>query len=71
MSSYSVTKFQYPNKKTPSQGESWLDDRNAPLKGFKWRSGRSRVTEGIQIWPEIFRATLPSGEKVNIYMIGM
>ncbi|KAH8030255.1 hypothetical protein HPB51_006687 [Rhipicephalus microplus] len=37
-----------------SDRSSWLEDRDAPLRGFDWRAGCERHTTGILVWNEVF-----------------
>ncbi|KAL3183678.1 hypothetical protein MRX96_033773 [Rhipicephalus microplus] len=37
-----------------SDRSSWLEDRDAPLRGFEWRAGCERHTTGILVWNEVF-----------------
>lgn len=34
--------------------DTWLQDRDVPLKGFSWRGGADRDTTGILMWSEPF-----------------
>ena len=46
--------------------DDWMGPENVPLEGFSWRGGSERDTTGILMWSEIFLATLPNKEEVNI-----
>ncbi|XP_074852219.1 RING finger protein 112-like [Carettochelys insculpta] len=35
-------------------GVSWMGREDEPLKGFEWRAGRQRVTEGVWAWSQPF-----------------
>ena len=46
-----------------SQGQDWLGDQEAPLKGFHWRGGMERDTTGILMWSKVFLVKMPRGGK--------
>ncbi|XP_026332846.1 atlastin [Hyposmocoma kahamanoa] len=50
-------------------GGDWLGAEDEPLHGFSWRGGSERDTTGILMWSDIFKATLPNGEKVAIVLL--
>ncbi|KAL1479461.1 hypothetical protein MTO96_051826 [Rhipicephalus appendiculatus] len=33
---------------------NWMEDTDAPLRGFQWRPGCTRETTGILLWNEVF-----------------
>lgn len=49
----------------PGGGGDWLGADDEPLEGFSWRGGSERDTTGILMWSEVFKTTLPTGEKVT------
>ena len=42
------------NKGYECDSDSWLQDRDIPLKGFSWRGGSERDTTGILMWSQPF-----------------
>lgn len=46
---------------------NWLGTAN--LKGFEYKSGPKRHTDGIWIWSKIFTKTLRSGEKIGVILM--
>ncbi|KAH9380532.1 hypothetical protein HPB48_013249 [Haemaphysalis longicornis] len=43
--------LQYMRNRTKDQ---WMEDCDAPLKGFPWRGGSEPETMGILMWDEVF-----------------
>ncbi|XP_075727548.1 atlastin-2 [Rhipicephalus microplus] len=47
----------------------WMEDTDAPLRGFKWRAGCERETTGIMVWNEVFTMTDSNGEEVVVLLM--
>lgn len=50
------------------ENPNWLGDVNV-VRGFKWRGGIKRETDGMWVWSKIFTKTLQSGEKIGIMLM--
>ncbi|KPI92121.1 Atlastin [Papilio xuthus] len=57
------------HKYGPGGGGDWLGADDEPLEGFSWRGGSERDTTGILMWSEVFKTTLPTGEKVAVILL--
>lgn len=40
-----------------------------PLKGFSWRSGTARITNGVIFWSDVFFCDKPDGQKLAILVV--
>ncbi|XP_064455245.1 atlastin-3-like [Ornithodoros turicata] len=49
-----------------SKCADWLEDPDAPLKGFSWRAGMRGDTSGILMWDEVFTVTTSEGKQVAV-----
>lgn len=49
--------------------KNWLGKDDSPLEGFSWRGGAERDTTGILLWSEVFKVSLPSGEKIAVLLM--
>ncbi|XP_064454664.1 atlastin-3-like [Ornithodoros turicata] len=49
-----------------SKFADWLEDPDAQLKGFSWRSGMRGDTSGILMWDKVFTVTTSEGEQVAV-----
>ncbi|XP_063905428.1 atlastin-like [Zophobas morio] len=59
-------KIKYLEKRNVTD---WLTPEDGPLKGFSWAAGSKRHTSGIMMWPQVFLTTLPTEEKVAIFLL--
>lgn len=48
---------------------NWLEDQEAPLKGFHWRGGSERHTVGIAVWSEVFLVRTSRGEEIAVLLM--
>nr|XP_037272020.1 atlastin-1-like isoform X1 [Rhipicephalus microplus] len=52
-----------------SDRSSWLEDRDAPLRGFDWRAGCERHTTGILVWNEVFLVKTSQGHEIAVLLM--
>ncbi|XP_077530597.1 atlastin-3-like [Haemaphysalis longicornis] len=58
--------LQYMRNRTKDQ---WMEDCDAPLKGFPWRGGSEPETMGILMWDEVFVVTTTEGKRMAVVFL--
>lgn len=59
---------KYPNNPL-NDTQNWMRHKDEELKGFSWRAGTARDTNGIIMWSDVFLYDARNGDKLAIILI--